>query len=51
MGTYCSNPLQYLITEYGEDVGKFIAVEKSKEYFAQKYPEVKKELEGKTKQF
>lgn len=30
MGQYCSNPLQYLIDEHGEDVGKMIVIEKSK---------------------
>jgi hypothetical protein len=30
MGQYCSNPLQYLIDEYGEEVGKMIVIEKSK---------------------
>jgi hypothetical protein len=33
MGTYCSNPLDYLIEEYGEDVGKMIVLEKTKQYF------------------
>jgi hypothetical protein len=33
MGQMCTNPLQYLVDEYGEDVGKFIVVEKTKQYF------------------
>jgi hypothetical protein len=41
MGQICSNPLQYLIEEYGEDVGKFVVVEKTKQFFDEKYPEVK----------
>ena len=48
MGQACTNPLEYLITEYGEDVGKFIVIEKSKEMIDEKYPEVRKELEDKT---
>ena len=47
----CTNPLQYLIEEYGEDVGKFIVVEKTKQFFDEKYPEVKKELNVQTTDF
>jgi hypothetical protein len=38
MGQMCTNPLEYLIEEYGSDVGKFIAVEKTKQYFDEEYP-------------
>jgi IMP dehydrogenase/GMP reductase len=51
MGQVCTNPLEYLISEYGEDVGKFIVVEKTKEFFNEKYPEVKKNLNVQTTNF
>lgn len=51
MGQMCTNPLQYLIEEYGEDVGKFVVVEKTKQFFDEKYPEVKKELNIQTTNF
>jgi hypothetical protein len=51
MGQVCSNPLDYLIDEYGEDVGKFIVVQKTKEYFDEEYPAVKKELNNQTTNF
>lgn len=51
MGQVCTNPLEYLIEEHGADVGKFIVLEKSKKYFEQKYPEVKKELGTETNNF
>ena len=51
MGQVCTNPLEYLIDEYGADVGKFIVAEKSKRYLDQKFPEVKKELGTETNNF
>lgn len=47
----CTNPLEYLVSEYGEDVAKFIVVEKSKQYFDEKFPEVKQQLNTKTTNF
>ncbi len=51
MGQMCTNPLEYLTEEYGEDVGKFIIVEKTKQYFDEKYPEVKQALNQQTTNF
>lgn len=51
MGQMCTNPLEYLTEEYGEDVGKFIVVEKTKQYFDEKYPEVKQALNQQATKF
>jgi hypothetical protein len=51
MGQMCTNPLEYLTAEYGDDVGKFIVVEKTKQYFDEKYPEVKQSLNLQTTNF
>lgn len=51
MGQVCTNPLEYLTDEYGEEVGKFIVVEKAQQYFDEKRPEVKQALNEQTTKF
>lgn len=51
MGQMCSNPLEYLIEQYGEDVGKFIMIEKTQEYLNKQFPIVKEKLSNETKEF
>ena len=51
MGQACTNPLEYLITEYGADVTQFIVIEKTTELIDEKFPAVKEELQTKTGEF